>query len=403
MKQKKGALFLVIIIMMTVIGLISTDIYLPSLPQIATDFHSSQDNAQFTISLFLLGLSISQLIYGPLSEKFGRKPIVLIGISIFVVASLACLISNSIEMLIVSRLFQGIGACSGMTIGRSIIGDAFSKKEAAKIFATVFLFVGFSPAIAPVIGGYIDSYFGWRIVFANVLLFGIVLLILISMFLPETLDKNKKSSIHPYNIFKNYISLVINKTFIGYAIIPCIAYVAYFAYLTSSPFILSNNGYRGEIIGACYISLSISYVMGNFTSRKLLNSYELNKVLSIGYLIFVSSGIAMLLLNHYSFNLFLFLLPITCLTFANGFLIPLGSAGVITNFPYLSGYASGLLGFLQLGSAAVSSAIVGKLTNGSYTALSYYLSITTVIGILLFYGLIVFRNHGAIKLNIPIA
>ena len=131
-------LLLIIIIMMSVIGLLSTDIYLPSLPQITRYFNTSVHNVQITIGLFLFGLSVSQIIYGPLSEKYGRKSVLVSGMVIFILSSLCCLFSNSIEMLYTSRLFQGIGACAGMTIGRSIIGDVYSKNEAAKIFATVF-------------------------------------------------------------------------------------------------------------------------------------------------------------------------------------------------------------------------------------------------------------------------
>ncbi|XWO13377.1 Multidrug transporter MdfA protein [Candidatus Hepatincola sp. Pdp] len=381
-------LFLTIIIMMTVIGLLSTDIFLPSLPQISHDFSSNPEITQLTISLFLLGLSVSQLIYGPLSESFGRKKIILIGVTVYIIASIGCLFSPSIEYLIIFRLLQGVGACAGMTIGRAIIGDAFTKQESGKIFATVFPFVGLSPAIAPVIGGLIDEFFGWRAVFLTVLLLGLMIFILIILFLPETLSQDKRKPIHPVHIGRHYVSLIGDKLFIGYVVIPCIAYFAYFAYLTISPFILHAQGLTAKMIGLCYISVSISYVLGNLTSRKLLNYYGLNKVLTIGYTIFLISGVLMVPFNYFSFNLFLFLLPITCLTFANGFLIPLGSAGVIANFSHLAGYASGLLGFLQLGSASLTAAIVGSLTNGSQILLAYYIAFIAIIGVILFYGLI---------------
>jgi len=391
MKSKK-TLLLIIIVMMSVIGLLSTDMYLPSLPNITQEFQILENSTQLTISLFLAGLCFSQLIYGPLSQIFGRKHILLIGMSIFILASILCLFSKSIEMLIISRLFQGIGAASGLTIGRTIIGDVFSKKEAVKIFATVFPFVGLSPAIAPVIGGYIQTYFNWRISFALLSLLGIILLLLIIFFLPDTLDKSHKSKISLKHIFGTYGTLIKNKIFIGYALIPCIAYIAYFAYITESAFMLSDNGYSAKIIGMSYISLSLSYVAGNLTSRKLLKYFKINKVLLIGYLIFAFSGIMMLLLSSFEFSLILFLMPITFLTFANGFLIPLGAARVITNFSKVSGYASGLLGFLQLGSASISSAFISFIANKSYSILSLFIFIIAIIGFLLFYKLVVRAN-----------
>ena len=203
---------------------------------------------------------------------------------------------------------------------------------------------------------------------------------------------NNTMSIHPKVILRNYIYLLKNKIFIGYVLIPCIAYIAYFGYLTESPFILYEHGLNASAIGMCYISLSISYVVGNFTSRRLLKYLSINQSLTIGYMIFTLSGVLMLLSTCYNFSFILFIVPITLLTFANGFLIPLGSAGVITNFSHISGYASGLLGFMQLGSAALSSIVIGKLTHGNNIFLSYYLFIITISGLILFYILILKGN-----------
>ena len=266
-KDSNKLVLLFIIIMMCVMGLVSTDIYVPALPIIAKDFRVAGDVLQLSLSTYFLGLAVSQLIYGPLSEKFGRKPVVILGIFIFTISSFAIMVAPTINTLLISRFFQAVGACAGMTIGRAIIGEIYTKEETGKIFATVFPFVGLSPAIAPVVGGFINYYFGWRAIFFFVGLLGGLLIWLICSKLPETKNKDFRASINPKTIGKNYIELLSNKMFWGYALCPCFAYVAYFAYIAESPFIFSKYSYSTQAISFFYISLSVSYVVGNFIAQ----------------------------------------------------------------------------------------------------------------------------------------
>ena len=201
-KDSNKLVLLFIIIMMCVMGLISTDIYIPALPVIAKDFRVTGDVLQLSLSTYFLGLAVSQLIYGPLSEKFGRKPVVLVGVLIFTISSFGIVIAPTINILLIFRFFQAVGACAGMTIGRAIIGEIYTKEETGKIFATVFPFIGLSPAIAPVIGGGINYYLGWRFIFLFVGLLGLLLIWLIYCKLPETKNRDFRVSINPKIIGK---------------------------------------------------------------------------------------------------------------------------------------------------------------------------------------------------------
>ncbi len=364
-----------LIILMSVLGLMSTDIYLPSLPEVKTSLGSTNSTTQFTIGMFLFGLAISQLIYGPLSERYGRKIVLMSGVVIYLISTIVCIFSPTIESLILARLFQGIGSAAGMTIGRTLVGDLFSKEESGKIFTTIFPFVGMSPAIAPYIGSNIDIYFGWRFTFVFLLCLGIILLIGIVMILPKHINTLKHDTLHPLKILGEYKKLLSHRVFLSYVMMPCIAYIIYFAYITQSAFILDEHHFNVKTIGLSFISLSVSYVIGNLTSRRLLDYFEFQKVLSIGYFFFFVSGIVMLFASFREFNLVLFLLPITILTFANGFLIPLGTAGVIKNFSNSSGYASGLLGFFQLSSASLSSFVIEYITQGSFAVFYFFLAV----------------------------
>ncbi len=391
---KNGAetLLLFIIILMSSLGIISTDIYLPVLPNIAEYYHVNGNMLQDSISVYFLGLALSQLIYGPLSEKYGRKPIVIFGVTIFILSSLVILIATDINVFLIARFTQAIGACSGITIGRIIVGELYSKEETGKIFATIFPFIGLSPAIAPVIGGLIYSVCGWKVIFVFLGFIGIVLLILINFKLPETkiIKVNAKISIR--SILKNYIILSQNKLFWGFALCPCCAYMVNFAYLSETPFLFHKYGYTTQTISFLFIGNSLTYVIGSFISRYMLSKYNLSWVLLLGYGCFLFGGVIMVILTYVmnqEWIIFNLLIPCSFLTFGMGFLLPLGSAGVISYFPEIAGYASGLLGFLQLGGAGLSSALIGVISNHNQFYLSLYIASTALIGFICYIILII--------------
>ncbi|MCY4472460.1 MAG: multidrug effflux MFS transporter [Kistimonas sp.] len=392
-----------IIVMMSVVGLMATDIYIPAMPSIAKHFAITDHGMQLTLAGYLLGLSVSQLAYGPLSDHFGRKPIVFAGMLLFTLATLACSFATSGFELIVFRCLQGIGACAGLTIGRAIIGDIYSKEQTGKIFATVFPFVGLSPAIAPVIGGYVNSLYGWHSVFGLLFVFGFVLVVVVFFKLPETKEKEHRIAIRATTVAKTYASLVFSMTFWGYVLVPCFAYIAYFGYISESSFVFSKQGYTSSQIGYFYIALSITYLAGNLLSKRFLNHMSLNRALLSGYVVFVAGALLMLLMNSSgSFYAMKIWLPMAVLTLGNGFLLPLGAAGVIANFKEKSGYASGLLGFLQLGSASVSSLAVGFFSQADAFRLSLYLSACCLLGFFLFVLFLRIQSRGYIRLD-PVA
>lgn len=376
-------LFLCILVMMSVCGLIGSDIYLPMLPEIGAIYGKTVSQAQLTLSIYLLGLSVSQLFYGPLTDKFGRKRIVSIGIIIYLISSISCALSISFSQLLISRFFQAVGACSGLVIGRAIISDIYDKQEAGKIFSTIFPFVGMSPAIAPAIGGVIGLYLGWRANFWFLALFCSILILLISFFLQETSRVSK--SIHSINILKNYLKLLSTFKFWAYVFGPCFGYAVYFGYITESPFIFSSFGFRPDELGFLYISLSITYVIGNLTGKRMLKKKSLDHCLMFGYLVFVLGGGAMLITSIFHlFPLISMIIGASILTLANGFLLPLGTAGVVTNFAEYSGTASGLLGFLQLGTAAITAAIINTISHVSIAGLAYFIFPITILGLIVF-------------------
>jgi len=391
----KKWLFLIILGLMSSAGLVGTDVYLPLLPDIGKNLNIDSTGMQFTLGIYLFGLSIGQLIFGPLTDRFGRKNLLLIGMLIYFLASLSCAISLSYNQMIASRFIQALGASSGLVIGRAIVGDLFDVKEAGKIFSTIFPFVGMSPAISPVIGGYIGYHFGWQSTFIFTSIFACAVAILSIIYLPESLTYEKRQTLNFYEIFSAYPKLLANSKFITYVSAPCAAYIAYFSYISQSPFIFNAHGFGERAIGTFYITLSFAYVAGNISAKKLLIFSNLDKVLNYGFVIFNLAGLLIFITGIFHLSLFILIGAISLLTFANGFLIPLGSAGVISSFTRTAGYASGLLGFIQLGVAAISSSIIGKLSSNSVEFLGCFIFITTLGGWLLF---IVSKNRDSNKI-----
>lgn len=396
--QRRG-LFLILLTSMSMAGLVGSDLYLPALPEMGNSFAKGAEAMQFTLGIYLFGLSIGQLILGPLTDRYGRRHLLILGMIIYCLGSLSCIATSSYLWILISRFVQALGACSGLIIGRAIVGDLFDAKESGKVFATIFPFVGMSPAISPVLGGYISYYGGWQSTFVFVALFALCIAVLVGLYLPETHKAGEKGSLKIIKILSTYPSVLFNPSFIAYATAPCAAYFAYFAYIAQSPFIFYAQGYSEKEIGTFYITLSLTYVAGNLLGRKLLGFFQLNKVLGMGYVIFNAGALLLLLSGFEHWPLFMMVVSVSVLAFGNGFLIPLGTAGVISSFPGKVGYASGLLGCLQLGFAALSAATVSVLTQNSIFYLGVFMTAVTLFGSVVFLCVVLYLKGQGISMR----
>ncbi|MEJ8675261.1 multidrug effflux MFS transporter [Chromobacterium amazonense] len=361
---KQPRLLLLTITMMSVIGLVASDIFLPALPNIVEHFHISASQGQSMLGNFLFGIALMQLFYGPLSDSLGRRRLLLLGIALFSVTSIAIPYAQDFHQVLLLRMLQAIGACAGITLGRAIVGDLFSKEDAGKVFLTIFPVVGMSPAIAPLIGGQLSNAWGWQACFIFSMLFGLALIALILTQLSETLPPTRRRPLSLGQVAQAYRTLLGTLRFWHYAIIPCVAYSVYFAYIAESPFLLQAQGVPRNLIGYSYISLSATYVAGNLLARRLMpRGHSSDQLLAMGYKIFLAGGVALLLattLLPHSFPACI--AAISILTLGNGFLLPLGTSGAVTCVPSLAGSASGLMGALQIASAALTANYIGQLS-----------------------------------------
>ncbi|EJF87837.1 multidrug effflux MFS transporter [Bartonella rattimassiliensis] len=385
MYNKPSLLFIISIICLSVGGLISTDIILPAFESMRQYYQVTESDIQSAVAIFLLALAIGQLIYGPLSDNFGRKKTLLFGLFLWLFSTLGIIYTVNLQAFFILRFLQGLGACSGIVLSRAIINDLVDKKAAGRLYLVIFPFVGTSPALAPLIGGLLLQFFNWKAIFIFLSLFILSTIFLCYFVLTETLSPIKRQSFTPVTIIKGSLGVLRNKQFIFYALILCFAYATYFAYLVESPFFLTALGLSTYYLGYSYIGVSLTYVLGNLVARRFLKQESMERTVRRGYIIFVIGGILFGLQMYVSpWPLITSLSAISLLTFGNGFLLPLGTALAISSHPQAAGTASGVMGALQLGSAALSAEIIGKISGHDPWNVAILLAACCIVGFVIY-------------------
>lgn len=376
---------IVILTMLSMMGLLASDIYLPAMNKMMSDFSTSEANIQLTIGCYLFGLAIFQLIYGPLSDQIGRKQIVVYGVVLYIIGSIGCGFSNNLSELIIFRFIQAIGACSGLVLGRAIMADIFPANEITNVYNIIYPLVAASPAIAPIIGGYLVTYFGWQSNFIFIGIFGLILLVLFFNF-PETL-KSQKKKFSIKVLISDYIVISKSFRFWGLTSIICCVYSSWFIYLTQSPFIfIGELNYLPKEVGYFYIPLAISIYIGNVLSKRIKRRCGIEYALYVGCGFFLTGACLLFIsLNVFHiYNALQLILPMALLAISNGFILPLGIPSAISLKVGKAGSASGLVGFFQIFFSAVSSSLIAKIFKTSAATMSGSILILAVASIMFY-------------------
>ncbi|WP_406135613.1 multidrug effflux MFS transporter [Streptomyces sp. NBC_01089] len=380
------ALLLAVLCSLNAGGLFASDINLPGVPATAHAFNTPVASVQWTFSAFMIGIAVSQAIYGPISDAYGRKHVIVSGLGLFVVASLICAAAPTVEVFGAARLLQALGAGSGMVLGRAVISDLYDEKDAARMFATVMPIVGVSPSIAPLVGGYLTTYVSWRAPFVVTALIGLATLVVMVTSIPESLPPERRSK-HLGATLRNYPKLLTRPLFWAYTLNLAVAYGGYFGYLAASPLVFEKMGLATETTSYCYITVSIAYVAGNLTSRTLLRKRPVNQLLWMGHGFFLLGALMMVGLGLSGVGgrwglLVLVFMPV--MTFGNGFLLPLSMSAGVTTFRATAGAASGLMGALQLLAASLGIFLSSRLPAGDLFALGWFVLGAASVGIAAF-------------------
>lgn len=346
--------------LLAAISPLSLGIPVQSIPAIANTFGATYGTTQLIISAFLLSFAVSQLVVGPLSDRFGRKPVLYGGLLIYGVASVGAALANSIEILILARVLQGAGGCAALVTPRAVVQDTYRGLEAARMMAFVAMLQSVAPAVGPVIGGAIDTYFGWRWIFGFLAIMAGVMALGASIWLRETRPLHGGQPDGWTTIFMRYARLFNSRLYIGYTLTFAFGTTGFFGYLAVGPgLLIEGQGLSPFKFSLSLMVIATQFVIGAYVSSRLVGKLGLDRTLWVATIGITLPALSLVIFVE-SPSVFTIVAPIVVFAFFNGFIFPNALAGATGVDPRIAGSASSFLGFTQLG---IGSIIVFVLSN----------------------------------------
>ncbi len=363
---------LAILVALCAIGPFAHQLLIPSLPALQDAFRADYQTVQLAISLALIGVGCAQLVYGPWSDRWGRRPVLLVGLALFALGSLVCRYAPSIETLIVGRLVQAVGGCAGLVLGRAIVRDLYDRDRAASMIGYVTMAMVVAPMVAPLIGGYLEVRHGWQAGFALVAALGAALIGAAWLKLHETHRPGGAASSGLRQSVSDFGRLLRLPAFCVYATHLSFSTAIFFTFLAGAPYVMMELLGRGPIeYGLCFMAVSLGYMLGNFGTARLVRRTGIDRMIRVGTAISLVGAalLAAVTLAGTLTPLWLF----GCMSaaaFGNGLSLPTGMSAAISVEPGVTGTASGLAGALQMVAGAVASWIVAALLTDSAAPLA---------------------------------
>ncbi|WP_051284851.1 multidrug effflux MFS transporter [Nisaea denitrificans] len=351
--------------MMVALGQMAVGLFVPSLPSLVDYFQTDMGTVQLTLTVHFTAFAFFQLLAGPLSDRFGRRPVILTGLAIYVAGAIACALATTIWALISARVLLAIGACAGHAVSRALIRDKSEGAESARIMSFIGMAMALSPALTPTIGGQLQGHFGWQASFVFMAVVAGVLFLFSLFRLPETLAQKNLDAMKLGGMLKTYCALIVDRRFFGYAALNGCFFGMLFAYQTGSPYILMVElGYSPQAYGLLILFNVAGFLTGNIITNRFGRRIGIHNMVRIGSVVGLIAGFAMFIpaqFGHVSAAAIIG--PSMLLLVALGITLPSSMAGALQHFPHIAGVASALLGFLQMGTGAVGSFIISSLQN----------------------------------------
>ena len=369
-----------ILALMSSIAPLSTDMYLPALSQVKQSFETSEFLTQLSLASFFVAFALGQLIYGPLSDIFGRKIPALVGIFLFMLSRLFCVIIDNIYVFIILRFFEALGGCAGVVIARAIVNDLFELKEAASIFALMMVFSALAPMLSPSFGGFLIEYFSWHSIFATLFGLGILLFLLIFFALKESAPHLKRQKFSHKETLKSYRFVLKDKPFILYVSCASLVLAAMFAYITGSSFVFINFFSLSERdFGLLFGLNALGFVIFANINAKMVRKIDSEKILFYALIIMLISTLILFVNSLIKPNFWLFELSIFTSIALLGFIAPNTTTLAMARFKDHSGTASAVLGTSQFALAGVISFIVSAVGANTPVILALIMLICVVL------------------------
>ncbi|WP_274165450.1 purine nucleoside transporter PunC [Enterovibrio gelatinilyticus] len=347
---------------LSMLGFLATDMYLPAFENIRLEMGTSQSMIGLSLTVFLLGMALGQIVYGPLSDRIGRIKVLVGGMALFSVATIACFMADSIEVFLAARFVQALGACSASVIWQAVVIDRYDSKTSQRVFATIMPLVALSPALAPLLGAGLEAQFGWRSIFIVLVGLG-ALLVVATLRQKESAPVINSDEKITTKLVSDYKHIVSSRKFIGNMLVFAGCSAAFFAWLTGSPFVMTEMGYSGADIGMSYVPQTIAFIVGGYSCRALLNKFDGATILPWFVGLFIASVAVIFVVSWQTdvTNIWPVLIPFCFLAAANGAIYPIVVNKALEEFKHCSATAAGLLNFLQTMICFVASGIVSAL------------------------------------------
>jgi DHA1 family bicyclomycin/chloramphenicol resistance-like MFS transporter len=371
-----------ILVAISAIGPLALNLFIPSMPGLEKTFAVPYGTVQLTLTLYLIGMAVCQLIYGPASDKFGRRPLLLAGLSLFFIASVLAAIAPTIETLIAARLIQAIGGSAGIVLARAMVGDVYTREKSASMISYITMAFVVAPMIAPVLGGFLEQYASWRHGFWILAGFGAIVLTATWATLPET---HVARGTDPQNFFRNAGHLFVLRRFRAYTLTLGFTSAVFFAFLGGAPHIMMDVLKRTPMeYGLWFITISAAYMAGNFLSGRYTIKFGIDRMIMVGCAITLGGGFLCLAAAVTGFlspaTLFI---PMSLAAFGNGLTIPNGTAGAISVDQRMTGAAAGWSGFTQMAFGSVASQLVGSMQTTWPLAVFWFMAAASMLALLI--------------------
>ena len=379
--SQTGLTFILILSGLMAFTSLSTDIYLPAMPTMAEDLHG---NVELTITGFLIGFTIAQLIWGPISDHMGRRKPLFIGMVLFIIGSAGCALSTSITQIVFWRVFQALGACTGPMLARAMIRDLFARTRAAQMLSTLVLVMAIAPIAGPLIGGQIIRLSTWHSIFWLLVVIGALMFISLN-WLPETLPEDKRVKASLAGAFRNYRSLLTNGRFRRYTLSLTFYYVGAYAFITGSPFVYISYYHVDPQHYGWLFALNIIVVMAmSVVNRRLVQRHALEQLLKYATMLAALAAVALaLLVKLESGGIVAIIVSIFLLFSMNGIIAATSTAAALDAVPNIAGSASALIGALQYGSGIISSLLLAAFSDGTPWTMAWIIALFTLLSAVL--------------------
>ena len=349
-----------VLVAISALGPLALNIFMPSMPGLARQFGVEYGTVQLTLTLYLVGLSLAQLVYGPLSDRHGRRPALLWGLALFLVGSLICTFAPSVEALMLGRMLQAVGGCAGLVLGRAIIRDLYDRDRSAAMIGYVTMAMTLAPMLAPALGGYLDIWLGWRSSFAFCSIAGAIVMLWVMLVLPETLTPGGGSNGF-FGLLRGYRDLLRSPAFCGYAFQTAFTSGMFFAFIAGAPFVVVTVlGLPPSSYGLWFVVVSAGYLAGNFLTGRFSVRFGIDRMIAAGATIALLGIAAQAAIGWLGLlSLPAIFLPMAIVALSNGLTLPNGTAGAVSVNPRAAGAAAGLSGALQMLTGAAAAVLVG--------------------------------------------